>query len=73
MNEKRLRAIAYWRDGQLVKRFGNEGASLRLKEIGLAAALAIIPPTADELKNIDINGEPIDPDHHWWSERGRRD
>jgi|GEM_PF-5312253 len=70
MTPERLQDLAYWRDGQLVKRHGNEGAAFRLKTIGLTAALAIAPPSPDELRWTGLSGEPIDPDHHWWREAG---
>ena len=68
MTPERLQDLAYWRDGQLVKRHGNEGAAFRLKGIGLAPALAITPPSAEELKWTGLDGYPLNPDHPCWRE-----
>lgn len=72
MNEQRLADLALWRDAQLFKARADEGAALRLaKGRTLPEALALVdaidPPNDDELKWTSLQGEPIDPTHHWWS------
>lgn len=74
MNETRLADLMLWRDVQLFRRIGSEGAGVRLAARGSIAAVvarseSIPEPTRDEIQWTDLNGEPIDPAHPWWSER----
>lgn len=76
MTPERLEELARWRDGMLWITWRNEGAAHRLAPEGrgfddaLLAALAVIPPTDDELRWTDATGSPIDPEHPWWGHRG---
>ena len=73
MNEQRLAELSAWRDVHLFLRRGDEMAAVRLRKRGgtipeaVARARALPQPTPEELRWVDANGEPIDPDHHWWS------
>ncbi|WP_206453870.1 hypothetical protein [Aurantimonas marina] len=70
MDENRLADLSRWRDAQLVARYGDESAAFRLREFGVAQALEIDAPTADELLWTDVKGDPVDPDHTWWGYNG---
>lgn len=73
MDSSRLADLMLWRDAQLFKSRGNEGAAIRLaKGRTLSEAMdlveKVLPPSQEERRWIDSEGEPIDPDHHWWKE-----
>lgn len=70
MEVDRLNDLSRWRDAQLAKRYGDEAAAYRLREYGMAKALEIEAPTAEELQWGDLKGEPIDPEHAWWGYKG---
>lgn len=75
MNSERREAIRRWRDATLFKTYGNEGAASRLAGAGelaasVKAALAIDPPTDEELRWADVTGEPLSPWHPWWGHQG---
>lgn len=74
MERDKLDKLMVWRDVQLFKRHGDEGAATRLRKHGsipdVAASISTLEPSAEDLKWTDINGAPIDPDHSWWGYAG---
>ena len=71
----RLEHIVLWRDVQLLKRYGDEGAATRLKKHGsipdvVAKVEAQPEPTSEELRGCDVGGEPLDPFAPWWGYQG---
>lgn len=76
MTSERRAEVARWRDLMLWIHWRNEGAKARLSptptgfDDALMAAVGILPPSDDELRGCDIQGEPLDPYAPWWGHQG---
>lgn len=74
MTEDRLSDLMLWRDAFLIRSRGSEAAGRRLAAFGsvsevIARADTIEAPDDEERQWTDLNGEPVDPGHPWWSEQ----